>query len=238
MSVRLDDVSKHYREHDALLNVDVSIPAGGAYFVTGPSGAGKSTLLRLMALLEQPSHGRVFVEDEDAREMSRRDLLHLRSEMSFVFQQPYLLHDRNVFDNVALPLLIKGCSNAEIVRRTNAVLQSVRLLHRAREYPATFSAGEQEKLGIARALVSRPRILFADEPTGNLDPGLSSDVMRLLCTMPVRGATAVIATHDVFLLEQFSHVPVLELENGRVKRDGIAEKMTLEDGMSDAATLG
>ena len=222
--IELHGVSKYYQGRSALSDIELSVPQSGAYFVTGPSGAGKSTLLRLMALLEPPSRGEIWIEGVRINELSLAESRHIRDKMGFVFQSPYLLYDRDAFANVALPLLIKGYADSDISRRVDTTLKSLGLLDRAKDFPGTFSAGEQERLSIAQALVSRPRILFADEPTGNLDPKLSHEVMSLLCAMPLQETTVVIATHDISLLGQFPHVPILELEGGRITHNGIAEK--------------
>lgn len=235
-SIRLNGVSKHYGGRDALLGINLSIPENGACFVTGPSGAGKSTLLRVMALLEKPSQGDLWIKDKHIADLTTSAQQRLRVDMGFVFQAPHLLYDRNVAENVALPLFIRGYAYTEIERRTNNVLKSVGLLDRAKESPSTFSAGEQERLGIARALVAKPSMLFADEPTGNLDPKLSQEVMSLLCAMPLRGATVVIATHDISLLEQFPHIPIVELDRGRITRDGTTERSKSESPSSQVDT--
>lgn len=223
-SLELQNISKYYQDREALLNISIKIPNQCMCFLTGHSGAGKSTLLRIMGMLESVNNGRVLINNHDIHKLSRGDKLRLRSEIGFVFQTPQLLHDRNIFDNVCLPLYIKGYPFDEIKRRVENTLREVGLETRAREFPNTLSAGEQERLGIARVLVSQPLIILADEPTGNLDYDRSQEVIALLSNVAKRGGTVIVATHDAHLLERFVDIPLLTLEYGRLICNQIKER--------------
>ena len=196
-------VSKRYAGgHEALREVNVHINRGDMVFLTGHSGAGKSTLLRLVSVMEQATSGNVVVAGTNLARLPRGRIPYLRRRIGFVFQDHRLLLDRSVFDNVALPLVVSGHGHAETGRRVRAALDKVGLLSRERQGPATLSAGEQQRVGIARAVVGRPPILLADEPTGNLDPELSLEIMRLFSQFNQIGVTVLVATHDLGLLRR------------------------------------
>ncbi len=186
----------------ALYNVNLTLQAGEMIFITGHSGAGKSTLLKLIALLERPSKGDLLVGGTPLTQLSRSQIPAYRRRIGFIFQDPHLLYDRSVFDNVAIPLIISGLSQADIRRRVSAALDKVGLGNKEKHFPLTLSAGEKQRVGIARAVVNRPTIILADEPTGNLDPELAQDIMYTFAQFNELGATVLIASHDHGLVER------------------------------------
>ncbi|MFU8877734.1 MAG: cell division ATP-binding protein FtsE [Wenzhouxiangellaceae bacterium] len=186
----------------ALSDVNFELARGEMAFLTGHSGAGKSTLLRLIALLERPSRGQVLFQGRNIGRLARRHIPKLRRSIGVIFQDHKLLTDRKVLDNVALPLLIAGFSWPEIRRRVRAVLDLVGLLDKENTHIPALSGGEQQRVGIARAMVAKPPVLLADEPTGNLDPELSAELMQLFCTLNELGTTVLIATHDMELVRR------------------------------------
>lgn len=201
--IRLEHVSKRYPGgHDALKGLSLHIEKGEMVFVTGHSGAGKSTLLRLIALIDRPTSGQVIVDGQNTSRVTRRKIPAYRRQIGMVFQDHKLLYDRPVFDNVALPLIIAGVPNRDAARRVRAALDQVSLLNKESQLPETLSSGEQQRVGIARAIVSRPKLLIADEPTGNLDPDLSLEVMRIFRRFNEVGVTLLIASHDIALIDQ------------------------------------
>ncbi len=198
-----DHVAKRYPGGvQALSDVNFELARGEMAFLTGHSGAGKSTLLRLIALLERPSRGQVLFEGRNIGRLARRHIPKLRRSVGVIFQDHKLLTDRKVLDNVALPLLIAGYPWSEIRRRVRAVLDLVGLLDKENTPIPALSGGEQQRVGIARAMVGKPPVLLADEPTGNLDPELSAELMQLLCTLSELGTTVLIATHDLDLVSR------------------------------------
>ena len=201
--IRIEDVTKRYPGgHEALRGLSLSVEKGEMAFITGHSGAGKSTLLRLIALIDRPTRGQVIVDGQNTRRVSRRRIPAYRRQIGMVFQDHKLLYDRPVADNVALPLIIAGIGHREAARRVRAALDQVSLLHKEKQMPETLSSGEQQRVGIARAIVSRPKLLIADEPTGNLDPDLSLEVMRIFRRFNEVGVTVLIASHDIALIDQ------------------------------------
>lgn len=216
--IRFDNVSKRYPNgYQALHGINLHIRQGEMVFVTGHSGAGKSTLLRLIPLLERPSNGQILVSGVNLSRLGRRSIPQLRRRVGMIFQDYRLLHDRSVYDNVALPLVISGVQHLEIGRRVRAALDKVGLLDKESAYPITLSGGEQQRVGIARAVVSRPPILVADEPTGNLDPALSWEIMQLFRDFQQVGVTVVIASHDLDLISRMGQ-RVITLTRGRLLR--------------------
>lgn len=214
--IRLDDVTKRFPGgQEALSGLTLSIDKGEMLFVTGHSGAGKSTLLRLIALIDRPTSGQVVVDGQNTRRVKRRKIPAYRRQIGMVFQDHKLLYDRPVFDNVALPLIIAGVGHRDAGRRVRAALDQVGLLHKEKQNPETLSAGEQQRVGIARAIVTRPKLLIADEPTGNLDPDLSLEVMRIFRRFNEVGVTLLIASHDISLIDRMG-CGRIELANGRL----------------------
>lgn len=217
--IHFDHVFKRYPNgREALSDLSLEIASGEIAFVTGHSGAGKSSLLKLIALIERPSRGRLIVNGQNVSGVSRGRIPAFRRQIGIVFQDHKLLHDRTVFDNVALPLIIAGLGTKEIGKRVRAALDQVGLLGREQSVPLELSTGEQQRVGIARAVVSKPAILIADEPTGNLDPELSLEVMKIFRRFNEVGVTVLVASHDLYLLEHFP-VRRVRLENGRVVAD-------------------
>ena len=217
--IRFDNVTKRYPGgHEALSNLTLDVAAGELVFVTGHSGAGKSTLLRLIGLIERPTRGQVIVERRSTRGIRRRGLAAYRRDIGMVFQDHKLLFDRTVFDNVALPLVIAGMGAREAGRRVRAALDQVDLLAKEQQRPETLSSGEQQRVGIARAIVARPKIVIADEPTGNLDPDLSRGIMTLFERFRDIGVTLLIASHDLALVTEMGHRRIT-LDQGRLVGD-------------------
>ncbi len=204
--------------HEALSDVSFTLPRETMAFLTGHSGAGKSTLLKLVSLIERPTRGQVLVDGVNLGATRRRRIPYIRRRIGMIFQDHRLLYDRTVFDNVALPLVISGYRHQEIARRVRAALDKVGLLGKERLYPVTLSGGEQQRVGIARAVVNKPPLLLADEPTGNLDPALSLEIMHLFEQFNQVGVTVLIATHDLGLVQRLGH-PVLTLDHGRLQAD-------------------
>ncbi len=201
--IQIENVTKRFPGgHDALKGLSLTVDKGEMVFITGHSGAGKSTLLRLLALIERPSSGQVIVDGQNTRRVSRGKIPAYRRQIGMVFQDHKLLYDRPVFDNVSLPLIIAGFSHRDAARKVRAALDQVSLLNKETQFPETLSSVEQQRVGIARAIVSRPKLLIADEPTGNLDPDLSLDVMRIFRRFNEVGVTIVIASHDTTLIDQ------------------------------------
>ena len=192
--IQFSEVGKRYQGgNEALAGVSFSIARGEMVFLTGPSGAGKSTLLKLLALIERPSRGQIIVNGQNLGGIRRRQIPYYRRQVGVIFQDHKLLPERTVFDNVALPLTIAGVFHREIPKRVGAALELVGLLHKEHALPVTLSTGEQQRVGIARAVISRPPILIADEPTGNLDPDLSYEVMQLFRRLNQVGITVLVA---------------------------------------------
>jgi cell division transport system ATP-binding protein len=204
-----------------LSGVSFELARGELAFLTGPSGAGKSTLLKLIALIERPTRGTVLVNGQNTTRMTRRRIPKYRQRIGVVFQDHKLLYERTVFDNVALPLVIAGMTPREIGKRVRASLDQVGLLDRESHRPITLSTGEQQRVGIARAVAGRPDVLIADEPTGNLDPELSLEIMRLFVRFQEVGVTILIATHDLDLVSQLGHRRI-QLVSGHVAGDSAA----------------
>jgi cell division transport system ATP-binding protein len=214
--ITFDRVSKRYEEgHDALREISVSIDRDELVFLTGHSGAGKSTMLRLIMLMDRPSRGQLIVDGQDLAAVGSRGVPRHRRNIGVVFQNHQLLFDRSVFDNVALPLIIAGYDHREVGHRVRAALDKVGLLNRERALPVTLSGGEQQRVGIARAVVGKPKILLADEPTGNLDPALSAEIMQLFEEFNQVGVTVLIASHDLVLISRLHH-RIITLDQGRL----------------------
>jgi cell division transport system ATP-binding protein len=218
--IRFDQVFKRYANgREALSGVSFSIAAGELAFLTGHSGAGKSSILKLIALIERPSRGQVIINNQNTSRIKPRGIPQFRRQLGVVFQDHKLLHDRPVADNVALPLIIAGVPRREIDKRVRAALDQVGLLGKEKSLPLELSTGEQQRVGIARSIVAKPALLIADEPTGNLDPELALEIMKLFKRFNEVGVTVVVATHDVHLIEQFGARRIV-LGHGRVTDAG------------------
>jgi len=214
--IAFEHVGKRYGgRFDALAHLNFRVARGEMVFLTGHSGAGKSSLLRLIMRLEKPSRGRVVVAGHDIAQLHASQVPFYRRQIGVVFQDHQLLFDRSVFHNVSLPLEIQGVEPREAARRVRAALDKVGLLHREKALPIELSGGEQQRVGIARAVVNKPPVLLADEPTGNLDPELSADIMRLFAEFSQVGVTVLIATHDIALINDLGR-RTLTLDHGRL----------------------
>ncbi|NOS88894.1 MAG: cell division ATP-binding protein FtsE [Methylococcaceae bacterium] len=214
--IKFVNVNKRYPETgDVLRNISFHLRRGEMAFLTGHSGAGKSTMLRLIATMERASRGQVLLDGQDLGQVKENQLPFIRRKMGFIYQDYKLLKDRTVFDNVALPLVIAGFGHHEITRRVRAALDKVSLTGKEKKYPLALSGGEQQRVGIARAVVNKPPIIVADEPTGNLDPCLSSEIMCLFGQFQQVGVTVLIATHDISLISQLNR-RVLKLDHGQL----------------------
>jgi cell division transport system ATP-binding protein len=222
--IRFDNVSKRYPGgYDDLRALSLHLERGQMAFLTGHSGAGKSTLLKLIALIERPSSGQILIDGQNLSRLPRRRIPFLRRKLGIIFQDHHLLLDRTVFDNVALPLVITGLGHREIGRRVRAALDKVSLLGKERAFPLTLSGGEQQRVGIARAVVHKPPLLLADEPTGNLDPELSREIMALFEQFNQVGVTVLVASHDLDLISRLPY-PILTLRHGQLRPGAAATR--------------
>lgn len=214
--IQFERVSKAYLGgRQALQNVNFHLKQGEMSFLTGPSGAGKSTLLKLICGIERPSDGSIWFGGHDISRIKNHDFPFLRRQVGMIFQDHHLLMDQTIFDNIALPLLISGNTTNDIRRRVSAALDKVGLLDKAKCFPIQLSGGEQQRVGIARAVVNKPKVLLADEPTGNLDDKLSESIFRLFEEFNRVGVTVLMATHDLRLVKRH-HYRILTLEQGRL----------------------
>ncbi len=219
--IGFSNVSKRYDNgFDALSRINFEVESGEMLFLTGHSGAGKTTLMKLIMLMERPSNGQIIVDGHDLGRMSKGQIPYYRRNIGVVFQNHQLLFDRTVFDNVALPLQIAGLPHLEIGRRVRAALDKVSLLEKESLNPIVLSGGEQQRVGIARAVVNKPSMLLADEPTGNLDPELSEEIMTLFRQFNDVGVTIMIASHDVELLKRMNK-RIVGLVEGKLVHDGV-----------------
>ena len=219
--ITFDNVNKRYDSgQDALVRVSLEIERGEMVFLTGHSGAGKSTVLKLLTAIERPTRGSILVAGQNLNRLRNSQIPYYRRNLGIVFQNHQLLFDRNVFDNVALPLSVAGCSKREVGRRVRAALDKVGLLHKEKHNPIVLSGGEQQRIGIARAVVNKPAILVADEPTGNLDPQLSAEIMQLFADFNAVGVTVLVASHDLELIARLRR-RVFTLQAGQLIYDGI-----------------
>ena len=229
--ISFEHVSKRYPNgREALSEVSLRVEAGEFVFLTGRSGAGKSSVLKLIALLERPTRGVVTVNGQNTGALPDRRVPAFRRQLGVVFQDHKLLHDRPVYDNVALPLIVAGTALKEVDKRVRAALDQVGLLGKERVLPSELSVGEQQRVGIARAVIAKPPLLIADEPTGNLDHGLALEVMRLFKRFQEVGVTVVIATHDMQLVREFGQREIV-LDNGRVAASNAISVPTLPGGV-------
>lgn len=214
--IKLSEVSKQYPNgHEALRKVSFDISSGEMAFVLGHSGAGKSTLFKLITHIEKPSSGQIIVNNQNLSRMRTSKIPYLRREIGVIFQDHKLLLDRTVFDNVALPLIVIGMPSDEIRKRVRAALGKVGLSGKEKSLPITLSGGEQQRVGIARAVINRPSILLADEPTGNLDDELSDEIIDIFCDFNRVGVTVLIATHDMRQVKRLG-ARTIRLEKGAI----------------------
>lgn len=212
--IRFSEVSKQFDNgHKALSDVTFELAKGEMAFLTGHSGAGKSTLLKIIPKILEASKGQILINGQNIAKLTPKAIAQLRQSVGMIFQDPMLLAHRSIFDNVALPLHVAGLADADIQRRVRAALDKVSLLDKEKCYPHHLSAGEQQRVGIARAVVNRPLILLADEPTGNLDPELSSEIIALFEQFNDVGTTVLVATHDIGLIAPNRHT-ILALNHG------------------------
>lgn len=212
--IQFHNVSKRYPGgREALRNLQLYVEQGEMVFLTGHSGTGKSTLLRLIALVERATKGQIVVGGQNLGQIKKTQIPYYRRHIGMVFQSPRLLFDRTVFDNVALPLVIAGLAHQEVTRRVRTALDQVGLSGKEQMVPIALSGVERQRVGIARAVVNRPAILLADEPTGNLDPVLSREIMTLFERFQQFGVTVLVVTHDLGLLGHFPH-RILSLRQG------------------------
>ena len=226
--LRFDNVSKQYPGGLAALSeVSFAVDAGEMLFVTGHSGAGKSTLLKLIQLAERPSRGAVLFGERNLAKVRGGRIAHHRRDIGVVYQNHQLLTDRSVAENVALPLVLRGMKRAEIGKRVRSMLERLGLGARERALPTQLSAGEQQRVGIARAVVAEPALLIADEPTGNLDPSLSAEIMALFASLPERGTSVLVASHDLGLVKRMKK-RVLVLDHGQLLDDIAPEDLADE----------
>jgi cell division transport system ATP-binding protein len=223
--LRFDAVSKTYAgPHNALSDISFAVAPGEMLFITGHSGAGKSTLLKLIHLSERATRGTVLVNDKNLAKVRGRQVAMHRRQVGVVHQDHRLLMDRSVFDNVALPLLIAGVPTNEVGKRVRVMLEKVSLTAKEKQLPSALSSGEQQRVGIARALVSQPLLLLADEPTGNLDPTLAAEIMTLLASLSAQGSGVIIASHDLALVKRMRK-RVLVLNQGKLMDDIAPEEL-------------
>jgi cell division transport system ATP-binding protein len=217
--IEFENLSKRYDTgYGALSDISFHMGVGEMAFLTGRSGAGKSTLLKLLMLMERPTSGHLYINGTNLNQLSKAQVPTYRRQLGVVFQNHRLLMDRSLYDNVALPLQVSGYPRGEMGRRVRAALDSVGLLERELLKPEELSGGEQQRVGIARAIVHKPRILLADEPTGNLDPQLSAEIMALFRRFQTVGVTVLIATHDVSLINRM-RLRILRLDGGILAED-------------------
>ena len=214
--ITFKNVSKRYPDgYVALNNVDLTVESGEMVFLTGHSGAGKSTLLKLIAAIERPTSGTITISGQNIAQLKPSDIPYMRRKIGFIFQDHKLLFDRSVFDNVLLPLQISNFDNNTVAARVRAALDKVGLLKKEKSMPVALSGGERQRLCIARAVVHRPAILIADEPTGNLDVEYARDIMTMFTSFNQVGVAVLIATHDASLLEDTQH-RILSLKQGKL----------------------
>lgn len=223
--LRFDNVTKHYPGgQQALTDLSFTVNAGEMLFITGHSGAGKSTLLKLIHLSERPTRGAVLFGERNLHKVSGHGVAMHRRDVGVVHQDHRLLTDRSVAENVALPLILRGARRDETRKRVRAILDRLGLGTRLDALPGQLSAGEQQRVGIARALIGEPRLLVADEPTGNLDPTLSAEIMALFAALPERGTSVLVASHDLGLVKRMKK-RVLVLDHGRLLDDISPEEL-------------
>ena len=227
--IEFQHVTKRYPgSQDALSNVSMHLGAGEMAFLTGHSGAGKSTLLKIISLIEKPTRGLALLNKINLKTISRHRIPYVRRNIGIIFQDHQLLFDRPVFDNVALPLIIQGYRHQEIAKRTRAALDKVGLLGKEKSMPITLSGGEQQRVGIARAVVHKPMLLLADEPTGNLDSVLSREIMQIFIDFHQVGVSVLVASHDLILIDELA-MPILTLNQGKMIHNDLGSHLPEHD---------
>lgn len=219
--IQLYNVCKSYgKDGSALEDVNLKIPKGDFVYITGPSGAGKSTLMKLLYVAERPTRGQILINGQNVTRMGVSKIPYLRRQLGIVFQDFKLIQSRTIFENVAFPLEVRGRKRYEVSKKVYQMLKNVGLEHKLTKYPLELSGGEQQRVAIARALVMDPLVLLADEPTGNLDPEVTLDIMDLFKGANARGTTVLLATHDREMIRRFPRRQIC-LENGRLTEDWI-----------------
>lgn len=213
--IQLFHVSKVYDRRAALAGITLEIEKGEFVLLMGPSGAGKSTLLRLLIGAEQPDEGQILIQGRNITKLKPSEIPYLRRRTGIVFQDFRLLSKKTVYDNVALPLIVQGASSSEVRRKVSEALRAVGVEHKKEYLPASLSTGEQQRVCIARAIVNGPIILLADEPTGNLDPELTNEIIELFKLINARGTTVMVATHDPKVMAQVNR-RVVALTQGHI----------------------
>ena len=214
--IKFINVNKKYANgYEAIRRINLHINPGKMVFLTGHSGAGKSTVLKLIMALENATNGQIIISGKQLDKLNRWQIPYLRRSIGVIFQDPQLLHERTIYENVALPLLVSGFNHKEISRSVKTSLDMVGLLDKEARYPLSLSAGEQQRVSIARAIVNRPSLILADEPTGNLDPELAAEIMQLFARLNISGSTVLIASHDLALIESMRY-QVLRLKQGQL----------------------
>ncbi|MCP4489443.1 MAG: cell division ATP-binding protein FtsE [Gammaproteobacteria bacterium] len=232
--IEFHNVTKRYPGgYDALNNISLHLGAGEMAFLTGHSGAGKSTLLKIISLIEKPTRGQALLNRINLNTIPRYRVPYVRRNIGIIFQDHQLLFDRPVFDNISMPLVIQGYRPQEIAKRTRAALDKVGLLHKEKSMPITLSGGEQQRVGIARAVVHKPMLLLADEPTGNLDPVLSREIMQIFVDFNQVGVSVLVASHDLSLIDELQK-PVLTLNRGQLIENGLDENFQQTEYFSSA----
>lgn len=227
--IKLSQVSKRYPNgHQALNNIDLHIKTGEMVFLSGHSGAGKSTLFKLITRIEKPTSGQVLIDNQNIGRMKESKVPALRREIGVIFQDHKLLFDRSVFDNVALPLIVAGIPHNQVQKSVRAALGKVGLAGKEKSYPIALSGGEQQRVGIARAVIHRPNILLADEPTGNLDDALSDEIIDIFADFNRVGTTVLIATHDLRQIKRLQK-RTIELANGQIMTPSAIDQTQLSD---------
>jgi cell division transport system ATP-binding protein len=220
--IQLVHVTKQYGRRPALSDVTLEVQKGEFVLLMGPSGAGKSTLLRMLIGAERPDHGQVFVNGKNVGTLKPSEVPYLRRKIGTVFQDFQLLLKKSVFDNVALPLLVQGVSQTDIRRKATEALRAVGVEHKRDQLPMSLSTGEQQRVCIARAIVNGPVVLLADEPTGNLDPGLTGEIIELFKLINARGTTVMVATHDPSVMAQVNRRVVTLVQGSLMPEQGVA----------------
>ena len=224
--IEFKSVSKIYLQgQSALQNICFKVDRGDFVFLTGHSGAGKTSVLRLIALIERVSMGNILFNGEDVTDLSLNRIPYYRRHIGMIFQDHHLMMNRTVAENTALPLLIQNYSMEESMERVSEVLERVGLKHKENCYPVYLSTGEQQRVGIARAIIGKPDVLLADEPTGNLDKELSLEILSLFESLNNDGTTVIMASHDIDLLKNGDH-RVISLQNGHLIYDGKTDDFT------------